>query len=149
MVWLRHQPNTRPGQQAAGDYCDATAVRGRTDVRSSFLWRNCVLLFCVRSPLRRKKVFTAYVRTKAGKITLCAMPRKWGDVEETAANMSKVPDVERSALLLTAGLLRRSRTVMPFALRDSIHVGGTTGGFARCRLRSCTAGTSRALAAHG
>jgi len=23
------------------------------------------------------------------------MPRKWGDVEETAANMSKVPDVER------------------------------------------------------
>jgi hypothetical protein len=41
------------------------------------------------------KMFTAYVRTKAGKITLCAMPRKWRDVEETAANMSKVPDVER------------------------------------------------------
>jgi hypothetical protein len=40
-------------------------------------------------------VFTAYVRTKAGKATLCAMPRKWRDVEETAANMSKVPDVER------------------------------------------------------
>jgi hypothetical protein len=39
-------------------------------------------------------MFTAYVRTKAGK-TLCAMPRKWRDVEETAANMSKVPDVER------------------------------------------------------
>jgi hypothetical protein len=35
------------------------------------------------------------VRTKAGKITLCAMPRKWRDVEETAAKMSKVPDVER------------------------------------------------------
>jgi hypothetical protein len=41
------------------------------------------------------KMFTAYVRTKAGKITLCAMPRKWRDVEETAANMSKLPDVER------------------------------------------------------
>jgi len=40
-------------------------------------------------------VFTAYVRTKAGKITLCAMPRKWREVEETAAKMSKVPDVER------------------------------------------------------
>ena len=25
----------------------------------------------------------------------CAMPRKWRDVEETAAKMSKVPDVER------------------------------------------------------
>jgi hypothetical protein len=41
------------------------------------------------------KMFTAYVRTKAGKITLRAMPRKWSDVEEAAANMSKVPDVER------------------------------------------------------
>ena len=40
-------------------------------------------------------MFTAYVRTKAGEITLCAMPRKWRDVEETAASMSKVPDVER------------------------------------------------------
>ena len=28
-------------------------------------------------------------------IMLCAMPCKWRDVEETAANMSKVPDVER------------------------------------------------------
>jgi len=41
------------------------------------------------------KMSTAYVRTKAGKIALCAMPRKWRDVEETAANMSKMPDVER------------------------------------------------------
>ena len=40
-------------------------------------------------------MFTAYVRTKAGEITLCAMPRKWRDVEKTAANMSKAPDVER------------------------------------------------------
>jgi hypothetical protein len=40
-------------------------------------------------------MFTAYVRTKAGKITLCAMPYKWRDVEKTAANMSKEPDVER------------------------------------------------------
>ena len=44
---------------------------------------------------QQTEVFTAYVRTKAGKITLCAMPRKWRDVEETAAKMSKVPDVER------------------------------------------------------
>jgi hypothetical protein len=65
-------------------------------VRSSFLWRNRVLLTCVRSPFAEQtKVFTAYVRTKAGKITLCAMPRKWREVEETAANMSKLPDVER------------------------------------------------------
>ncbi len=40
-------------------------------------------------------MFTVYMRTKAGKITVCAMPRKWRDVEETAANMSKLPDVER------------------------------------------------------
>ena len=40
-------------------------------------------------------MFTAYVRTKAGKTALCAMPRKWRDVEETAANMSKLPDVAR------------------------------------------------------
>ena len=40
-------------------------------------------------------MFTAYVRTKAGEITLCSMPRKWRDVEETAAKMSKVSDVER------------------------------------------------------
>ena len=40
-------------------------------------------------------MFTAYVRTKAGKITLCAMPRKWRDVEEAAAKMSKLLDVER------------------------------------------------------
>jgi hypothetical protein len=40
-------------------------------------------------------VFTAYVRTKAGEITLCAMPSKWRDVGETAANLSKVPNVER------------------------------------------------------
>ncbi len=48
------------------------------------------------SPIAEQtKMFTAYVRTKAGEITLCAMPRKWRDVEETAANMSKLPDVER------------------------------------------------------
>jgi hypothetical protein len=40
-------------------------------------------------------VFTAYVRTKAGKITLCALPSKRRDAEEAAANMSKLPDVER------------------------------------------------------
>jgi hypothetical protein len=65
-------------------------------VRSSFRWRDRVLLTC-DAPLiaEQTKMFTAYVRTKAGKITLCAMPRKWRDVEETAADMSKVPDVER------------------------------------------------------
>jgi hypothetical protein len=65
-------------------------------VRSSFRWRHHVLLNC-DAPLtaQQTKMFTAYVRTKAGKITLCAMPCKWRDVEETAANMSKVPDVER------------------------------------------------------
>ena len=29
-------------------------------------------------------MFTAYVRTKTGKITLCAMPRKWRDVGRLA-----------------------------------------------------------------
>jgi hypothetical protein len=43
-------------------------------------------------------MFTAYVRTKAGKITLCALPSKRRDAEETAANMSKAPDVERVSL---------------------------------------------------
>jgi hypothetical protein len=40
-------------------------------------------------------MFTAYVRTKAGKITLCALPSKRRDAEEAAANMSKEPNVER------------------------------------------------------
>jgi hypothetical protein len=43
-------------------------------------------------------MFTAYVRTKAGKITLCALPSKRRDAEATAANMSKAPDVERVSL---------------------------------------------------
>jgi hypothetical protein len=43
-------------------------------------------------------VFTAYVRTEAGKITLFAMPRKWPDVEQTAADMSKAPEVERVSI---------------------------------------------------
>ena len=43
-------------------------------------------------------MFTAYVRTKAGKITLCALPSKRRDAEETAANMSRAPDVERVSL---------------------------------------------------
>lgn len=40
-------------------------------------------------------MFTAYVATKAGKITLCSMPSKRTKAEETAANMSRMPDVER------------------------------------------------------
>jgi hypothetical protein len=43
-------------------------------------------------------VFTGYVRTKAGKITLCNMPSKRRDVEKTAANMSKMPDIERVSI---------------------------------------------------
>ena len=38
-------------------------------------------------------MFTGYVTTRAGKITLCGMPSKRRDVEETAAKMSKMPDV--------------------------------------------------------
>jgi hypothetical protein len=41
------------------------------------------------------KMFTGYVTNKAGNITLCAMPSKRRDVEETAAKMSRMPDVER------------------------------------------------------
>ena len=40
-------------------------------------------------------MFTAYVRTKAGKITLSALPSTRREAEEAAANMSKLPDVER------------------------------------------------------
>ena len=40
-------------------------------------------------------MFTAYVTTKTGKITLRTMPRKRRDVEETAVSMSKTPDVAR------------------------------------------------------
>jgi hypothetical protein len=38
-------------------------------------------------------MFTAYVATKLGRITLCAMPSKRGDVDDSAANMSKLPDI--------------------------------------------------------
>ena len=40
-------------------------------------------------------MFTAYVATKAGKISLCTMPSKRREVDERAATMSKMPDVER------------------------------------------------------
>jgi hypothetical protein len=40
-------------------------------------------------------MFTAYVATKGGKITLCAMQSKPREVEKTAADMSKGADVER------------------------------------------------------
>jgi hypothetical protein len=43
-------------------------------------------------------MFTAYVRTKAGKITLCALPSKRRDAEAMAVNMSKASDVERVSL---------------------------------------------------
>ena len=43
-------------------------------------------------------MFTAYVRTKDGKITQSALPSKRRDAEKTAANMSKLPDVERVSL---------------------------------------------------
>ena len=40
-------------------------------------------------------MFTGYVTTKAGGITLCAMPSTRGDAERAAADMSKMADVER------------------------------------------------------
>jgi|HubBroStandDraft_6_1064221.scaffolds.fasta_scaffold485230_1 hypothetical protein len=40
-------------------------------------------------------MFTAYVATKGGKITLCPMPSKQREVVQKAADMSKEPDVER------------------------------------------------------
>lgn len=40
-------------------------------------------------------MYTAYVAARGGKITLCAMPAKRSEVEETAAQMSKGADVER------------------------------------------------------
>jgi hypothetical protein len=40
-------------------------------------------------------MFTAYVTTKLGKITICALPSKRRDVDESAAKMSKMPDVGR------------------------------------------------------
>ena len=40
-------------------------------------------------------MFTAYVATKGGRITLCPMPSRRAKAEETAAQMSKEPDVER------------------------------------------------------
>jgi hypothetical protein len=40
-------------------------------------------------------MYTAYVASKGGKITLCAMPSKRAKAEETAAEMSKGPEVER------------------------------------------------------
>ncbi len=43
-------------------------------------------------------MFTAYVATKGGKITLCAVPAKRTKAEETAAEMSKGADVERVSL---------------------------------------------------
>ena len=43
-------------------------------------------------------MFTAYVRTKDGKITLCALPSKRRDAEKAVAKMNNLPDVERVSL---------------------------------------------------
>jgi hypothetical protein len=43
-------------------------------------------------------MFTAYVRSKSGNITLSEMACKRRDVEDVASNMSKVPDVARVSI---------------------------------------------------
>jgi hypothetical protein len=68
-------------------------------------------------------MFTAYVATRGGKITFCAMPSSRAKAEETAAEMSKGADVER------VGVAAYGRMVAAFKNGVRIDVESPQHGF--------------------
>jgi hypothetical protein len=66
-------------------------------------------------------MFTAYVATKAGKITLCSMPSKRGKAEETAANMSRMPDVERVSIAAYGRIIAAFKSGVRIDVESSQH----------------------------
>jgi hypothetical protein len=66
-------------------------------------------------------MFTAYVATKGGKITLCAMPSKRAKAEEAAAEMSKGPDVERVSVAAYGRIIAAFKNGVQIDVESSQH----------------------------
>jgi len=66
-------------------------------------------------------MFTAYVATKAGKITLCAMPSRQREVEKAAADMSKGPDVERVSVAAYGRIIAAFKNGVRIDVESSQH----------------------------
>jgi hypothetical protein len=66
-------------------------------------------------------MFTAYVVTKGGKITLCTMPSKRREVEKTAADMSKGPDVERVSVAAYGRIIAAFKNGVRIDVESSQH----------------------------
>jgi hypothetical protein len=66
-------------------------------------------------------MFTAYVATKGGKITLCTMPPKRREVEKTAADMSKASDVERVSVAAYGRIIAAFKNGVRIDVESSQH----------------------------
>jgi hypothetical protein len=67
-------------------------------------------------------MFTAYVATKGGKITLCAMPSRRREAEQAATEMSKAPDVQRVSLAAYGRVIAAFRNGVRIDVESSQHV---------------------------
>jgi hypothetical protein len=63
----------------------------------------------------------AYVATKEGKITLCMMPSKRGEAEETAADLSKGPDIERVSVAAYGRIIAAFKNGVQIDVESSQH----------------------------
>jgi hypothetical protein len=66
-------------------------------------------------------MFTAYVATKGGKITLCAMPSKRATAEEAAAQMSQGADVERVSVAAYGRIVAAFKNGLPIDVESPQH----------------------------
>jgi predicted site-specific integrase-resolvase len=66
-------------------------------------------------------MFTAYVATKEGKITLCTMPSKRSKAEETAADLSKRADVERVSVAAYGRVIAAFKNGVQIDIESSQH----------------------------
>ena len=67
-------------------------------------------------------MFTAYVATKGGQITLCAMPSRRREAEQAATEMSKGPDVQRVSLAAYGRVIAAFRNGVRIDVESSQHV---------------------------
>jgi len=66
-------------------------------------------------------MFTAYVATKEGKITLCTMPSTRSKAEETAADLSKKSDVERVSVAAYGRIIAAFKNGVQIDIESSQH----------------------------
>jgi hypothetical protein len=66
-------------------------------------------------------MFTAYVATKGGKITLRTMPSKRREVEKTAADMSEGSDVKRVSVAAYGRIIAAFKNGVRIDVESSQH----------------------------